>query len=42
MYHHQISQDHPENKIFFQDTKAGSNINFQKSLKIAWAATRVV
>ena len=28
--------------FFFQDSKAGSNINFQKSLEISWAAPHIV
>ena len=32
--HHQISQDHPGYRNLFQGSKEGSNINFQKPLKI--------
>ena len=34
--HHQISQDYSGYGNFFQDSKAGSNINFQKLLEISW------
>ena len=40
--HNQISQDYSEYRDFFQDSKAGSIINSQKSWEISWAATHVI
>ena len=37
--HHQVLPDYPRPKIFFQDSKAGSKINFQTFLEISRATT---
>ena len=33
--HDQISQEYPGYRNFFQDSKAGNNIDFQKSFEIS-------